>query len=251
MDSRYLNIRNLIRFFSGVDTTSKVIEHNDLFCLLLSQLVYFSGKFIIKRLQDIGVDDVTIIDYDGPRAFVITFNSRIYVSIKGLSGRNREEWPIILNFVGKKFAGIKAHAGFVNVAKKLHPHVRKCINERNYPITFTGHSMGGAIATMLGMITDECRVVTFGSPKTVTKDLPLGIREFIHYRISADFVTHLPPFIYERPGKHVTWKKPFNPLKLFENHKLISYSEFIQPMLNSVYMAQAIDTSNNTLTQIA
>lgn len=232
MDTRLLTFRTLIKFFKNGDTKTLVSEYNDLFCLFLSQMVYFSNSFITKHLTEIGSERVSIIDYHGPTAVCVSFNGTNYVVVKGLSGRNKDEWPIILNFIAKDFDGTEAHGGFVITTQRLIPHVNEFIKDGE-PVILTGHSMGGAIVTLTSLAMDACKVVTFGSPKTVEKDAleTFEGKDITHYRIDTDFVTKLPPFIYDRPGKVITKKKHLNLLRFWDNHKLYTYSSFMMPII--------------------
>lgn len=247
MDTRLLNIRTLIKFFTKGDTNKLIEDYNDLFCLFLSQIVYFSEPFIEKYLTQLGSTSVSIVKYDGPRAVCLHINDVNYVSVKGLSGRNKEEWPIILNFLAKEFEGTEAHGGFVLTARKLIPHVKEFLAVHPGNTVLTGHSMGGALATLTCLAVSGCKIVTFGSPKTVEKDALKAFTawDLNHYRINTDFVTHLPPFIYERPGKHITKRKRLNLLRFWDNHKLYTYSQFINPdtAIESVAMALALHTA--------
>lgn len=242
MDTRLLTYRNLIKFFKDGDTKTLVNEYNDLFCLFLSQMVYFSHSFIEKHLIEIGCDRVSIIDYNGPTTVCIDFAGVTYVAVKGLSGRNKEEWPIILNFFAKEFEGTEAHGGFVITSGRLLPHVKAFVADKDNPVVLTGHSMGGAIATLVSLAVAGCKVVTFGSPKIVERDAleVFEEKDLMHYLIDTDFVTHLPPFIYKRPGKALIKRRPLNPFRFWDNHKLYNYSKFLIPVLSDPDVASSL-----------
>ena len=234
MDTRLLNYKKLVRFFTRGDTSQLVREYNDLFCLFLSQIVYFSDSFITKYLGELGSQSVTLIDYDGPRAVYVKLDGIAYVAVKGLSGRNKSEWPIILNFPARKHETIEAHAGFVSVTRKLLPKLRE-LTAVDDDIILTGHSMGGAIATLTCLSVDGCKVVTFGSPKVVSPESrdDFNDKDMRHYCIDTDFVTMLPPFLYRRPGRTLFKSKSLNWLRFWDNHKLFVYSDFLIPALVS------------------
>lgn len=245
MDTRLLTFRNIIRFFTKGDTKSLVDEHNDLFCLFLSQIVYFSDSFIVKHLSELGCDDILVVKYDGPTAICIHFNGTNYICVKGLSGRNRREWPIVLNFLAKEHEGTEAHGGFVLTTRKLLPSLEEFVADNPGQVVLTGHSMGGAIATLSSLSLDCCKVVTFGSPKTIERDAlgAFGDKEITHYRIDTDFVTHLPPGLYKRPGVHVTKRKKLNLWRFWDNHKLYTYSMFLVPVLVGAALASQLRSS--------
>ncbi len=246
MDTRLLAFKNLIRFFTKGDTKTLVNDYNDLFCLFLSQIVYFSPAFITKYLGELGSDSIKLIDYDGPTAICIHFNGVTYVCVKGLSGRNKSEWPIVLNFIPKEHEGTKAHGGFVLTTRKLLPGIEAFVaTYSDRPVILTGHSMGGAIATLTSLSVDGCKVVTFGSPKAIEKDAANAFAEkdMMHYCIDNDFVTHLPPFIYERPGKEIVKKRKMSLLRFWDNHKLYTYSTFMMPVIADHAVAKQLNSN--------
>lgn len=232
MDTRLLNFKNLIRFFTKGDTVSLVKDYNDLFCLFLSQLVYFSHPFITKHLTELGASRIQIIDYKGPLAVCIEFSGVTYLSVKGLSGRNRSEWPIILNFLAKDYEGTLAHGGFVNTARVLRPHIQSFTDGSKNDVILTGHSMGGAIATLSSLAVDGCKVVTFGSPRVIKRDDQgaFAKKTMFHFKVSTDFVTHLPPFMYSLPGEQLVHKKTL-PIRFWDNHKLFTYGGFFEALV--------------------
>lgn len=240
MDTRLLAFKNLIRFFTKGDTKTLVNEYNDLFCLFLSQIVYFSPAFIIKHLGELGGESAKLIEYDGPTTVCVHFNGVTYVSVKGLSGRNKREWPIVLNFLAKEHEGTEAHGGFVLTTRKLLPSIKEFVAlYGDRPVVLTGHSMGGAIATLASLSVDGCKVVTFGSPKSVERDAleAFAKKDMMHYRINTDFVTHLPPYIYQRPGTQVVKKRKFSLRRFWDNHKLYTYSTFMMPVIADAAVA--------------
>lgn len=233
MDTRLLTFRSLIKLFTQGDVKTTVISYNDLFCLFLSQIAYFSDAFIIRHLEEIGSADITIIDYEGPTAICVNLDGITYVSVKGLSGRKKKEWPIVLNFLPDEFEGISVHSGFAKATNQLLPHIKKFISKYDNPVILTGHSMGGAIATLASLSVSGCKVVTFGSPRAVAHESISAFSdiEMIHYMIDTDFVTHLPWWMYARPGNHVVKVRNLQWLRFWDSHKLYTYSAFMMPMI--------------------
>lgn len=67
----------------------------------------------------------------------------------------------------------RAHAGYLEYARIIEPHVRAFFSDVNGTDDFwiTGHSLGGATATVLGLLLADMpidiRVVTFGAPRAL------------------------------------------------------------------------------------
>ena len=101
--------------------------------------------------------------------------------------------------------GVNLHRGFRDAAM----HILKDIDE-NYKLEqvvyLTGHSMGGAVAKIIGLWLDQrghdVQIYTFGSPKVSTGYF--GNRP-IHFRVSFrnDPVPFLPPYPFLHSGIHV------------------------------------------------
>jgi hypothetical protein len=246
MDTRLLNFRNLIRFFTKGDTKELVNEYNDLFCLFLSQLVYFSNEFILKHLNELGSTEAVLVSYGGPKAVCIHLDGTTYVSIKGLSSRNRSEWSVVLNFLTETFGTARGHRGFVRKSKQLLPHIESFVARFPGKVVLTGHSMGGAIATLTSIPVDGCKVVTFGSPNMVlAKTLgAFSEKDVTHYRIDTDFVTHLPPMMYRRPGKEVVKRHKLSLIKFWDSHKLYIYYTYMIPVIAGVFAASQISKAS-------
>ncbi len=230
MDTRLLTVRNLINFFTKGDSSTLVGEYNDLFCLMLSQMVYFSDTFIRKYLKKMGCQSVRVLDYDGPTAVCVHFNGTNYFSVKGMTGRHRKDWIRVLHIVPRQFMGITAHAGFAHAAEHSLPHLQEFLAKHEGPVILTGHSMGGAIATLTSLAVDSVKVVTFGAPKSVLSDTAFTDKNINNYRINTDPVPFLPPLFYKRPGSQMLLKRAWdwNP---WMGHKLFIYSTFIMPLI--------------------
>lgn len=131
----------------------------------------------------------------------------------------RRESPRLLRLLGPKYSAARVHRGFadayLSVAQPLVARVRALLKKKARPVYLTGHSLGGALATICSMdlwaqlplSRHEISVTTFGSPKvgnfafqrTYDAVLPM------HWRImlSADLIVTLPKVFYRHVGKKV------------------------------------------------
>ncbi|KAJ3109126.1 hypothetical protein HDU96_007308 [Phlyctochytrium bullatum] len=166
-----------------------------------------------------GTSNVTVFEdgLTGMRGFV-GYNARlntIVVSFRGSS--NIQNWIQNLAFlkvdadVPRAPAGVSVHFGFQNTANAVYGSVQPAVSAllRAFPsatVTFTGHSLGGAVATMsaiqLGTVSvvplNKIRLVTFGSPRVGNRAFYAWVRNIgfaqslrgVNYN---DLVPHLPP----------------------------------------------------------
>ena len=87
------------------------------------------------------------------------------------------------------------HSGFYVFFKRLWPLLQEELEECPRPWVFTGHSLGGALATIAGIVAEPDMVYTFGSPKPGNRafaDLAFESISFYHIRNSDDIVPMLP-----------------------------------------------------------
>ena len=105
---------------------------------------------------------------------------------------------------------IKLHRGFRDAAELIYEDIFKKY-ELDHTVYLTGHSLGGAIAQIIGMWLDRrirtrtgekrhnVQIFTFGSPKVTTKFL---FNKPNHWRVvdRSDPVPFLPPFPYVHSG---------------------------------------------------
>lgn len=119
----------------------------------------------------------------------------------------------------RKFKKAKVHAGFVeaynSIKEQLMNATEALLEEKSRPIYFTGHSLGGALATLssldvsltLDVPGSKIVVSTFGSPRVGNK-LFQDIYDAtipMNWRVVAggDIVSRLPKIGYEHVGKKV------------------------------------------------
>ncbi len=90
--------------------------------------------------------------------------------------------------------GCFVHSGFYVLFKKLWPKVITELEVLPRPWIFTGHSLGGALATIAGMVAGPDAVYTFGSPKIGNQAMAESLRAYRLFRVvnSMDLVPGLP-----------------------------------------------------------
>jgi hypothetical protein len=102
-----------------------------------------------------------------------------------------------------KQLNLNLHRGFRDAADAIYVDIKRNY-ELDHTVYLTGHSLGGAIAQIIGMWLHESgrynvQVFTYGSPKVSTKFL---FNEPNHWRVvdRSDPIPFLPPFPYVHSG---------------------------------------------------
>lgn len=124
--------------------------------------------------------------------------------------------------------GRKTHRGFLNAWQKIKPQVYPTLPVDSSAICFTGHSLGGALATVAA---DDlhARAITFGSPRVSHKDMQRSAPH-MRYTYGYDIIPRLPTRLrgFAHAGRHVHLKNPepwykFRPSKFFTDHRISRY----------------------------
>ena len=121
------------------------------------------------------------------------------VAVRGTSNVENAIVDMNLKLLPDKRAGIPLHQGFSDAAEGVFLAAEPVL-KKDYSISTTGHSLGGAIAVILAMYLDVDKyslgpIVTFGQPKVTTVS---GARRFAHLDLvrvvtARDVVPLVPP----------------------------------------------------------
>jgi hypothetical protein len=122
------------------------------------------------------------------------------IAVRGTS--NVENTIVDIDYVltADELLGIELHKGFAQSTQNIYPELKAKLH-KDYTIHITGHSLGGAVAVILGMYLDKQGyttgdIVTFGQPKLTNRT---GVNTFQHLNIIRvdnlmDMVPTVPPF---------------------------------------------------------
>lgn len=115
-------------------------------------------------------------DYAGPYLFR-RLSDCVIISVRGT--RDPKDFVTDARFLKTDFLGFWAHEGFVSEFNAIWNAVSRSVSPMDI-VYITGHSLGGAIATLLAFafkvrLGVESEVVTFGSPRVFD---PEGVRAY-------------------------------------------------------------------------
>ena len=79
---------------------------------------------------------------------------------------NVKAWITNLNALPAPWRGEgKAHRGFAAALDAVWPLAEAALRQATAPIVMTGHSLGGALATLAASLRPDADLITFGSPR--------------------------------------------------------------------------------------
>lgn len=196
--------------------------------LYFSQLAYFDRLTIIRRMGELSPLNFSYYDRGGVSVFFAEFETFAVVSFRGREVDRWRELRQDLKFWKTNFDGKKIHAGFLESLNHVSKRLLLDIEDmgRGKRLLYTGHSMGGALSTLLSLEHAPTDICTFGSPKVAAPgDLTAVFDDvnFVRVFLSNDFVPTLPPdlFGYEHYGTPLSIDS--GEKSKWESHLLISY----------------------------
>lgn len=179
-----------------------------------SYIAYMIPRDGINAYAQFGFD-ATFIDYDGSQAYWLVSDTDIVIVCRGTEPTKLEDITSSFDFRlinATPFPG-KVHAGFVESVDDLWPSVLNLISKHpNRNIWLCGHSLGGAISTLLAYnlhYTDKVpnpeEVYTYGCPKIGNQEYADALTKtgLPHYRFvnGSDIVPTVPPGGYKHFGR--------------------------------------------------
>lgn len=122
-----------------------------------------------------------------------------YIVVRGTANAENAYVDMAVQLMPDKKAGVKIHQGFSQSASNFYQAVLPLLR-KDYRVITIGHSLGGAVANILGMYLDQdgfdvAEVVTFGQPKVTNVS---GAHKYEHLNVirvvtPKDVVPLVPP----------------------------------------------------------
>jgi hypothetical protein len=229
--STFLAFNKLCKKKFKSNISNEFTDNLNITSLYFSQLAYFSPEVIFKSLTDLGAISISVYNKFHTQGFFVEFTDFVVVGFRGTELASLKKIRAHLHFYKTKFEGIDCHTGFVNLLKLISSRILLDLNEVNpsKPILFTGHSLGGALASLLALQFTPTHLVTFGSPRVTKGDIAKEKYSKINYNrieIKNDIVPKLPPMLtgYENFGNLVILPEGEG---ILGSHKLTNYIDRI------------------------
>ncbi|MDH3638859.1 MAG: lipase family protein [Gammaproteobacteria bacterium] len=180
----------------------------------LSMLAYLPEHDAGLAAVEIGFADIRYLDRDGSQAYVFSNQTDCVVACRGTEPN---EWNDIKADANAMTALAETvghvHRSFKREVDDLWPHIEEALVTNSKTLWFTGHSLGGAMATicagrrMLSTISSNPReLYTFGSPRVGNKRYINHCKvDYTRWVNNNDIVTRVPPawLEYRHTGREV------------------------------------------------
>lgn len=159
-------------------------------------------KILTSDLATINFQLIKTFDVMDTQAFIALTEDFVVLSFRGTESNKPKDIKSDLKAMQVKcISGGMVHSGFSEAFSVVAEQIQTALNESNIaekPLFITGHSLGGALATIAAKrLTHKSGIAscyTFGSPRVGDTDWVAGLRTPVYRVVNAvDSVTMMPP----------------------------------------------------------
>lgn len=205
--------------------------------LFFSQLAYFKPNYVEKKLQELSASEYSFYNKFGTQGLFARFGDVAVVSFRGTETNKKDDLKAIFSFWRTPFKDIKIHSGFYKSLNGVIETINADLDplEQSVRAVYTGHSMGGALATLLAYLRPPTDLCTFGEPKISGEPLFLSHMDQVNYHrlvTQHDWIRFLPFSIpkvmpYQHAGNERRLPSEWNWKNWVEPHQLSTYNQAI------------------------
>lgn len=168
----------------------------------LAWVAYLAEESAATVVDDIGLRETLFFERDGSQAYIFKSDTDCIVACRGTEPNEWNDIRADVNAVTAlaETAG-RVHCGFKQEVDDLWPVLEKALIENTKVLWFTGHSLGGAMATIAAgrcflshIPSNPKQLYTYGSPRVGDKRYVNHVK-LDHFRWvnNNDIVTRVPP----------------------------------------------------------
>lgn len=168
----------------------------------LSMIAYLPESEVLKAAKILGFDSIIYYDRDGSQAYSFINKTDHVIACRGTEPNEWNDVRADLDAATAVAETIgRVHRGFKREVDDIWPILEESLKSNDKTLWFTGHSLGGAMATicagrcMLSHIkSNPTQIYTFGSPRVGDKRYINFVKvDHIRWVHNNDIVTKVPP----------------------------------------------------------
>jgi len=168
----------------------------------ISMLSYLPDREARPVFRELGFPDIRYIERDGAQAYEMADDDDVVVVCRGTEPNEWNDIKADANALTDLAETIgRVHRGFKREVDDIWPELEETLDDERRDVWFTGHSLGGAMATICAgrcelsdIAAVPVEVVTFGSPRVGTKRYVQNASiTHIRWVNNNDIVTRVPP----------------------------------------------------------
>ena len=186
---------------SGPIENLSLIEQSLLFAELAS-ICYYNERTVKPLIEELGFASSTYYERDGAQAYIFAGERDTVVACRGTEPNEWNDIRADANATSALAETVgKVHSGFKQEVDDLWPELEATLIDNKHTLWFTGHSLGGAMATICAgrcflshIESMPAGLFTYGSPRVGDKRY-VNYCDINHIRWvnNNDIVTRVPP----------------------------------------------------------
>lgn len=173
-----------------------------LFFAQISQIAYRDPQHSEDLFTRLGLRTRAFIDREGAQAYLLGNGSDLVVACRGTEVQERSDLKADVNALTVVAETVgRVHRGFKTEVDRIWPDIERSLGDTSDSVWFTGHSLGGAMATICAgrcylshIAAVPTGVYTYGAPRVGTKRYVTHTHlPHVRWVNNNDIVTRVPP----------------------------------------------------------
>lgn len=198
----------------------------------LAHAAYHTEKTVTALMSRCGAISCRVYDQGSASAFLAIWSDRAVLAFRGTQAQSLEDLAADVLFMPTRYGSSTVHTGFLMEINKIWPRIESDLKkefshlQRPVPIWATGHSLGGAMATLAGTRYAFEAVVTFGEPP-VGRGIEKMFLSKLHLRYvnGEDPISNLPEIFSDYYGEPLRLDNADGLSDWRYDHAIVYYAE--------------------------